>query len=70
MYKSILECIEDLERIGQLLRIREEVDPYLEMAAIHRQVHRENGPAIFFENIKGSNFLKVNPRLCRGTTKV
>lgn len=56
MYKSMLECIDDLERIGQLLRIEEEVDPYLEIAAIHRQVHRENGPAILFENIKGSNF--------------
>jgi len=56
VHKSMLECIDDLERTGQLLRITEEVDPYLEMAAIHRQVHRENGPAIFFENIKGSNF--------------
>ncbi len=56
MHNSILECIDDLERTGQLLRIREEVDPYLEMAAIHRQVHRENGLAILFENIKGSNF--------------
>lgn len=52
----MLECIDDLELNGQLLRIREEVDPYLEMAAIHRQVHRGNGPAIFFENIKGSPF--------------
>lgn len=56
MYKSMLECIDDLESSGQLLRIREEVDPYLEIAAIHRQVHRENGPAILFENIKGSAF--------------
>ena len=56
MHKSMSECIDDLERAGLLLRIRAEVDPYLEMAAIHRQVHRENGPAIFFENIKGSNF--------------
>jgi 4-hydroxy-3-polyprenylbenzoate decarboxylase len=56
VHKSMLECVDALERAGQLLRIREEVDPYLEMAAIHRQVHRENGPAIFFENIKGSVF--------------
>ncbi len=56
MHKSILECLDDLERIGQLLKIKEEVDPYLEMAAIHRQIHREHGPAILFENIKGSRF--------------
>ncbi len=52
----MMECIDDLKKTGQLLVIREEVDPYLEMAAIHRQVNREKGPAIFFENIKGSNF--------------
>lgn len=60
MHKSILECVEDLERNGLLIRIQEEVDPYLEMAAIHRQVHRENGPAIMFENIKGSRFPAVS----------
>jgi 4-hydroxy-3-polyprenylbenzoate decarboxylase len=59
-YKSFYECINDLERTGQLLKIREEVDPYLEMAAIHRQVHREKGPAILFENIKGANFPGVS----------
>ena len=56
MYTSTWDCIEDLERAGGILRIREEVDPHLEMAAIHRQVHREKGPAIFFENVKGSRF--------------
>lgn len=56
MYKSMLECVEDLDQSGQLMRIKTEVDPYLEMAAIHRQVHREKGPAILFEKIKGSNF--------------
>lgn len=56
IYKSINECINDLERTGQLLRIQEAVDPYLEMASIHRQVHRENGPAILFENVMGSSF--------------
>jgi 4-hydroxy-3-polyprenylbenzoate decarboxylase len=60
VYESMSACIEDLERAGQLLRIREEVDPYLEMAAIHRQVHRENGPAILYENIKGSDFPGVS----------
>ena len=60
MYPSILTCIEDLERSGQLIRIQQEVDPYLEMAAIHRQVHRKNGPAVFFEKIKGSNFPGVS----------
>ena len=60
MYKSMRECIDDLERTGQLLRVREEVDPYLEMAAIQRQVHREHGPAIYYEKIKGSHFPAVS----------
>ena len=34
-YSSLKECIEDLEKNGMLIRIKEEVDPDLEMAAIH-----------------------------------
>ena len=34
-YKSLNDCILDLEKNGHLIRIKEEVDPYLEMAAIH-----------------------------------
>jgi 4-hydroxy-3-polyprenylbenzoate decarboxylase len=56
MHRSMMACVEDLERAGQLLRIREAVDPYLEAAAIHRQVNREKGPAILFENVKGAPF--------------
>ena len=46
----------DLEKHGQLLRITDEVDPVLEMAEIHRQIYDKGGPAIFFENVKGSPF--------------
>ncbi|MBC8032632.1 MAG: UbiD family decarboxylase [Chitinophagaceae bacterium] len=55
-YKSMEECLADLEENGQLVRIKEEVDPYLEMAAIHLRVYKEQGPALLFENIKGSRF--------------
>ena len=55
-YKSLEECLLDLEKIGQLVRIKEEVDPYLEMAAIHLRVYEAGGPAILFENVKGSKF--------------
>jgi len=53
---STRECIQALENDGQLLRIKEEVDPYLEMAEIQRRVYAENGPAILFENVKGCKF--------------
>jgi 4-hydroxy-3-polyprenylbenzoate decarboxylase len=55
-YASLESCLEDLEKEGQLLRIREEVDPHLEMAAIHLKVFASAGPAILFENVKGSKF--------------
>lgn len=55
-YASLESCLEDLEKEGQLLRIREEVDPHLEMAAIHLKVFANAGPAILFERVKGSQF--------------
>lgn len=59
-YKSLAECVKDLERNGHLIRIKKEVDPYLEMAAIHLRVYEHQGPAILFENIKGSKFPAVS----------
>lgn len=59
-YKSLTACVADLESHGHLIRIREEVDPHLEMAAIHMRVFDAEGPALFFENIKGSKFPAVS----------
>ncbi len=55
-YVSLEECLVDLEKQGQLIRIKEEVDPLLEMAAIHLRVYEAGGPALLFENVKGSRF--------------
>ncbi len=55
-YSSLEACLLDLEKHGHLVRIKEEVDPNLEMAAIHLRVYEANGPAILFENVKGSKF--------------
>jgi len=59
-YRNLAQCIADLEKHGHLIRIKEEVDPYLEMAAIHMRVYENNGPAIFFENVKGCEFKAVS----------
>ena len=56
LYNSLEECLLYLEKKGQLVRIKEEVDPTLEMAAIHLRVNEANGPALLFENVKGSKF--------------
>ncbi len=55
-YRSLEESLLDLEKNGHLIRIKEEVDPYLEMAAIHLRVYEAKGPALLFENIKGTTF--------------
>ncbi|HEX7413652.1 MAG TPA: 3-octaprenyl-4-hydroxybenzoate carboxy-lyase, partial [Bacteroidia bacterium] len=55
-YKNLLDCLIDLEKNGQLLRVKEEVNPELEMAAIHLRVHEAGGKAILFEKIKGCNY--------------
>lgn len=55
-YKSLRDCVKDLEKHGRLLRIKTEVDPNLEMAEIHRRIHDAKGPAILFERVKGSSF--------------
>ncbi|WP_184404180.1 UbiD family decarboxylase [Geomicrobium halophilum] len=60
MYQSLDDCVLDLEKQGELVRIREEVDPYLEMPSIHRRVYQEGGPAILFENVKGSKYRAVS----------
>jgi 4-hydroxy-3-polyprenylbenzoate decarboxylase len=59
-YQSLQACVTDLEKHGHLIRIKQEVDPYLEMAAIHLRVYENNGPALLFENIKGSKFPAVS----------
>ncbi len=59
-YPSLAACVDDLERHGHLIRVKEEVDPYLEMAAIHMRVYDAQGPALLFENIKGSEFPAVS----------
>lgn len=50
----------DLEKNGHLVRVKEEVDPHLQMASIHLRVHEAGGPAILFENVKGSKFPAVS----------
>ncbi len=55
-YRSTKECVEALEKHGQLLRVTEEVDPYLEMAEIQRRVYKAKGPALLFEKVKGCAF--------------
>ena len=55
-YRSLAECVRDLERERQLVVIDQEVDPYLEVAAIQRRVYQAGGPALLFRRAKGTAF--------------
>jgi 4-hydroxy-3-polyprenylbenzoate decarboxylase len=59
-YASLHQCVADLERAGQLVRIEEEIDPYLEAAEIHRRVYQAQGPALYFARVKGCRFPMVS----------
>ena len=50
---DIRQFVEELEKAGELKRIKTEVDANLEIAEILRRVSYTNGPAILFENVKG-----------------
>ena len=52
-YKDLREFIELLEQKGELKRIKQEIDPYLEMTEIADRTLRAEGPALLFENPKG-----------------
>lgn len=54
-YKDLRDFIELLEQKGELVRVTKEVDPYLEMTEIADRTLRAKGPAILFENPKGSD---------------
>lgn len=52
-YKDLRDFIEALETRGELIRIKAEVDPNLEMTEICDRTLRGGGPALLFENPKG-----------------
>ncbi|CAN5794996.1 UbiD family decarboxylase [soil metagenome] len=58
-YRSLADCLEDLRRHGQLIDIESEVDPHLEASAIQRRVYEAQGPALFFQRLKGTSFPMV-----------
>ena len=66
-YKDLRDFLTLLESKGELKRISQEIDPYLEMTEISDRTLRAGGPALLFENPKGFGI----PVLCNlfGTPK-
>ena len=50
--ESIQHFIDELEKAGELKRVKTEVDTNLEIAEILRRVSYTNGPAVLFENVR------------------
>jgi 4-hydroxy-3-polyprenylbenzoate decarboxylase len=59
-YRNLQDCVRDLERTGQLVRIETEIDPYLQAAEIQRRVYQAQGPALFYARVKGCRFPMVS----------
>ena len=53
-YRDLREFIKALEGAGELKRIAVPVDPHLEITEICDRTLRAGGPALLFENPKGS----------------
>jgi 4-hydroxy-3-polyprenylbenzoate decarboxylase len=55
-YKDLQDFVKMLEETGQLKRVQVEVDPNLEITEIVDRVSKAYGPAVLFENVKGSAY--------------
>ncbi len=60
-FSSLRNFLDFLESRGDLRRVKAEVDPHLEITEIVTRTVKSDGPALLFENVKGSAFpLAVN----------
>lgn len=55
-YRDLRDFIDMLEARGELKRIKQEIDPVLEMTEICDRTLRAGGPALLFENPKGYDY--------------
>jgi len=67
MHESLRTFLDLLKRENEIVEIKAEVDPYLELAEVHRRVIAEGGPALLFRRVKGSRYPVVTNLF--GTTR-
>lgn len=60
MHADLRSFLDHLERCGELVRVRAEVDPDQELTVIQHRVIAAGGPALLFEQVKGSAFRIVS----------
>lgn len=54
-YSSLRDFIAELEKCGELVRVKAPVSTHLEMTEIGTRLMAEGGPAVLFENVEGSS---------------
>jgi UbiD family decarboxylase len=56
MHSNLRTFLDLLTRENEIVTIEAEVDPYLELAEVHRRVIDRSGPALLFKRVKGSRY--------------
>src|SRR5256885_13092378 len=56
MHPNLRTFLDLLARENDIITVETEVDPYLEVAEIHRRVIERGGPALLFKRVKGSRY--------------
>ncbi|MDQ2856984.1 MAG: UbiD family decarboxylase [Acidobacteriota bacterium] len=56
MHRSLRTYLDLLVREKEIVTVETEVDPYLELAEVHRRVIEQSGPALLFTRVKGSGY--------------
>ena len=59
MHSNLRTFLDQLTRENEIVTIETEVDPYLELAEVHRRVIDRGGPALLFKRVKGSRYSVV-----------
>ena len=61
MLRNLKEFIDVLKKEGEIHIVKSEVDPQLEITEIYDRIVKQQGPALYFEKVKGSKFpLAIN----------
>ena len=60
MFSDLRAFIDHLERRGELVRVKTEIDPDQEITIVQHRVIAAGGPALLFENVKGSPYRIVS----------
>ena len=59
-YRTLKQCVDDLQRNQHLLVLDDEIDAQLEAAEVQRRVYASGGPAIMFSRVKNCRFPMVS----------